>query len=311
MSRTGLKNKKNIKVNRGTWRNTDTGELKDIEQIAMDLRVVSNGKGEIVNTYNQSELEVATLNKMNGYAIHKRKKEVENIIKDNFGNYIHYIYVKTPTEMDKKFKVYMIKMATNLNYNDKYIYLGNKNDPNRIIVKKDKDLMKVLDITGKRTYTDIRNALLDSKVLGKDDIGYFINPKMAVNGDVKTKGGYIRVMINGFNELYASDKIALGYFIDLIPYINKEHNVICHNPDEKNIERVVPMTISEIADVVNVPQKNSVRLKNKLIKLSLDNKDVFAMISRQTINFFIINPSLLYGGSGKHIEGIKNIFKIE
>ena len=298
--------------NLGFWRNEDTGELKDLEQIALDLRLVSNGNGDVLSIYNQSLFESNTDKRLKGWAMHKHKIESENKIKDNFGNYVHYIYVRTPSDMNKKFKVYMLKMSTSLNYNDKYIYLGSKNDPNRILVKKDTDLMKVLDIKSRTAYANIKNALKSSNILGRDKIGYYINPNIVLNGDIKLRAGYTRVMIEGFNELYIAekDKTTLGYFLELIPFINKENNILCHNPWEKELEKIIPMPLSDIANILGVAQNNSIRLRNRLLKLKIKGMSTFGIFNRGDVKIFVVNPHLYYSGSGAGIDYLKGLFGI-
>ena len=52
----------------------------------------------------------------------------------------------------------------------------------------------------------------------------------------------------------------LGYIFKLIPYVNCEYNIICHNPLEKDLDLIEPMTVGEFCEAIGYDKTNASRL---------------------------------------------------
>lgn len=75
----------------------------------------------------------------------------------------------------------------------------------------------------------------------------------------------------------------VGFIYKLIPYINREWNVVCHNPDEKDRKAVQPMSCDEIGEVLGHP----------LIMI----QDYWPVKLRD--DYLYYDPEFIYGGSRK------------
>lgn len=57
----------------------------------------------------------------------------------------------------------------------------------------------------------------------------------------------------------------LGYLFKMLPYVNLEYNVLCHNPLESNLDDIQLMTVSEFCGAIGYDISNWHRL-NKIYK---------------------------------------------
>ncbi len=119
-------------------------------------------------------------------------------------------------------------------------------------------------------------------------------------------------------ELYkitptASHKV-LGILFRVIPFLNIEYNLVCHNPAENIIDDVMPMTLAELAKRLGYSAESAGRLKKELqsIKTS-DGKQVvsFDNFGEDKRKYkIIVNPKVIYGGSNyQKVEVLTALFR--
>ena len=89
----------------------------------------------------------------------------------------------------------------------------------------------------------------------------------------------------------------------MLPYLNREHNILCTNPDEENIETVEAISLQDFCKIIKYDESNASRLRKefdgicfpfkgseeKLCSFFLDGNS-----PRKTI--VCINPHLVYSG---------------
>lgn len=284
-----------------------------------DIRIVIDGNGNVIDEYSQSEKVEQAKKQREILKKIKAKQNCKNIVKEYFGNYFHYVYSKIPNKISPLEKVYLLKLSSVLDYNNKYIMVEHKNSPNHCKTKKVLDIQKLSGIKNKSTFYSFKESLENNNVLLKDDEGYYyLNPKYVVNGEINKKGsGYTRVFIEGFNIAFdnakSKNRIYLGYSLELIKHCNLRYNVICKNTDEIDPNKIIPMSITEIASELGVDEKNSTRLITGLRSVKVDGDFLFMIKGVRKETTLYVNPNVYYGGQADDdsIEYMKEFFSIK
>lgn len=109
-----------------------------------------------------------------------------------------------------------------------------------------------------------------------------------------------------------------GYVVQLVSHINREWNVVCHNPAEKESEKVRIMTMKELCKVIDYDYSHISRLNEALFGLAFNwNSRKQALCA--SIEFtteegkqkgLIVNPHLIFAGTDfKKVEGYGMFFR--
>ena len=185
------------------------------------------------------------------------------------------------------------------------------------------DLPDVLRLPASTTNDFIHDATA-SGILVVDECGQLFMDETFFKGRTKRKKK-IHLFIDSIKSLYnrmmGENRIEgkrkgknqnvryFGYIIALIPFINKEWNVVCHNPEERDIHKLDCMSIGEICQLLKVNAGASNRIVNVLTHISfvVNGEDGKPQQEQALCNFIkdivtnkyrlIINPDLLFMGS--------------
>lgn len=170
---------------------------------------------------------------------------------------------------------------------------------------------------------ELRKDLEDKKIitLRKDKI-YFSKTCFYRGEMQRVKRNHIRLFTEAtralYNELKPSAHKWLSVVFQMLPYANRQTNILSINQEEQDIARVEKMTIQEFCALVNYDVKHAARLRKELLQLRVngrlavgffDNKDQLDPKGK----FIIINPHLLYGGErfGETYQHICALFEEE
>lgn len=181
------------------------------------------------------------------------------------------------------------------------------------------DLPQILNTSAETVRKFLKNVVPkyltidDDKVIHSND-NYFIKGRLKNNT-------WIKVYQSGIKSLYQSNaKTAqkqIGYIFMLLPYLNIEYNVLCHNPDETDFEKIQPMTATEFCHNIGYDTTQYKRLINaygriiinvngkmeKFCSFLIENTD----LSKAKI---IVNPEVLYSGNHKDELKIPGAFSV-
>lgn len=144
----------------------------------------------------------------------------------------------------------------------------------------------------------------DTSKLFKGSLG---SPKQIA--ELADSGQYVmRLYVDGVRQLYekATDKSlkTLSYVFQILPYVNREFNIVCHNPLETDLKLIKPMTLGEFCETVGYDPKNAYRMSTQLLDPSfmVDGVEQGAVryvvdksLDRRTFSIFI-NPNVYYAG---------------
>lgn len=111
---------------------------------------------------------------------------------------------------------------------------------------------------------------------------------------------FIRIYHRTYRYLYENLPIRqhsrLGYLIKLIPHLNIKRNIICSNPQESNMESIIPLVGQSICRILNYTNNQTSRLLRSLSELRLENSQPVFVYNKR-LQAGVINPLLFYGGS--------------
>lgn len=107
-----------------------------------------------------------------------------------------------------------------------------------------------------------------------------------------------------YNRTLPRNHGRLGLIFQMIPFINREHNILCHNPEEIDINKIIPLTIDEFCGEIGYNPNQRSRLMREYSRITFDVNGVqerfcsfcFDGAHRGSIRI-IINPRILYKGS--------------
>lgn len=170
---------------------------------------------------------------------------------------------------------------------------------------------------------EFSRELESNKILKiKDKRAYISNNFFAIGELEKVNSDYIRIFVNSSRDLYDSNKLTahkhLSYIYRMIPYLNRQTNILSKNQKEQDIERFEYMTLKEFCAKVGYDMTHSSRLRMELSKFRICGELVvgfFDEITRLTPKgkYVVVNPRLLYGGeiNGKNYRKITKLFEKE
>lgn len=131
----------------------------------------------------------------------------------------------------------------------------------------------------------------------------------------------IKLYINTIRQLYKrlpkKNHKYFGYIIQLVPWINYEWNIVCHNPQETDCKLAKPMMLKEICSLLNYNAIHSYRLKEALTGIWFEwNNTKQALCAIVNVNTedgrqqgLIVNPHLVFAGTNfKKVEGFGMFF---
>lgn len=132
----------------------------------------------------------------------------------------------------------------------------------------------------------------------------FIRRKLARHG---TYIPYEKFFVTGIRKLYkATDKANhkhLGYIFQMLPFINLQYNILCHNPEETDLDKIDSMSLSDFCSAIGYDVSNLSRLLSTYRKLKFDVNGkperfcacVYDGLDLKSAQMFV-NPHILYNG---------------
>ena len=137
-----------------------------------------------------------------------------------------------------------------------------------------------------------------------------MNSKVFFYGPVsKEMGAHQKIYMRAVKELYNCTPTGnlkhIGYILKILPFVNIEHNILCHNPYTPNFNEVEPMILQEFCEKVGLASDRSTvaRLKRAYASLvfELDGKShnfCNLLFTNHGEGYIIyLNPRILYSGS--------------
>ena len=203
----------------------------------------------------------------------------------------------------------MVFLATHLSYSG-YLVHGN----NRALQKS--GVCSLVGLSVSKFYgfwkTMIQSHLFyekDGKIYADRKVFRKGNLRPATVGKHAERGVYFtRLYADAIRQLYhavpASSVRVASYIFQVMPFVNREFNIVCHNPLETDLEKIQPLKLSEFCELVGYNKRGSRRLLGQLagIRITVDGEEQPAVsyekypAGKLTYGIFI-NPNIYYAGS--------------
>jgi hypothetical protein len=181
-----------------------------------------------------------------------------------------------------------------------------------------KDMQKIVRIKKISAFNDFHNKLIHLGILVNEPDVYFMNSNYFFKGEMKsgisTKKLYCNEIRYIFNSALTSTIKRLGYVFMLLPYVNYEHNIVCHNPTERDIANIKPMSLGYLADLLKMTDVGFSKFLTNIKNVELKNKTYLTFVGTCTdkrSSKIIINPDVMYAGKLSHegLSTLKGLFK--
>lgn len=142
-----------------------------------------------------------------------------------------------------------------------------------------------------------------------DDGSFVLNTEYFIKGCLSKRRlrgkRYQQLHDNALRQIYAAvsprQHKHLGYAFQMLEYLSVEYNVLCHNPQERELSEVLPLTCEEYCELIGYNYSNFARLKMMYSKLSviIDGKrEAFcSFVDNGHSTSIFVNPHIVYAGS--------------
>lgn len=127
--------------------------------------------------------------------------------------------------------------------------------------------------------------------------------------DTSVDRSFIRLNAEGVQSLYETCTSArahktLAYIFKIIPWVNREWNIACKNPEERDYDAIRYLRLGEFADMVGYSRDNAKRLAKELnsVRFEWHGKEQTAFIymtnapDRPEEWIIAVNPRVYYAG---------------
>lgn len=270
--------------------NTDTGEL--FEGVPV---LVPAGSKIITPDQQKAQKE---------WNAKKSQREIRRKLQDELGYFYFVMREHEFGNISAESAARLIYLCTYLNYNNEFMLT-------RRTKMKKADLGDVLTLSARTTYyfwKEVENTYISDF----GDEGLKLVSPFIVRGRIKgSDEPYKKFYLEGVKNVYKATPVNkhkyLGYIFQLLPYVNTEYNILCGNPDESDFDKIEPLLINEICDILQYDKNHRSRLMNIYRQLTFEYRGqtewFVTFITPQDcteLTKAYVNPHILYSGSDYH-----------
>lgn len=284
----------------------DTGERWGVELSTGEVRKAVSIEVVAGTIYYTPEQQAAYRERQKKEKEHRLKQDMIKMQKDDLGHYYFALvldYGLSPATLAR-----LIFLCTFLRYDCDTLYLTQRT---KMFVK---DLYELLGLSRNTVSSFIKEASPYLYILDDDTI--HINNDFFLRGALpkETHSSFLRIYIDTVRNLYRTTPINkhryLGYVYLMLPYMNIEHNILCWNPEEKQLDSVLPLSVLDFCHIINYNDNQSARLCREYSKITFmvnGKLERFCSFvydgSNPKMAAIYINPHIIYSGNDyKHVE---------
>ena len=278
----------------------DTGEVTEAKAVIIPIgsRVITPKQQEVYDELKERQI----------------KREMRRKIQDELGYFYFVMREHRFGNISAESAARLIYLCTYLNYNNGFMLTERRK-------MKKSDLKDVLGLSLRTTY-NFWNDVKDVYVSDCGEDGLKLISPFIVRGQItKSDSLYKKFYLEGIRCIYKATSISkhryLGYVFQLLPYINTEYNIICKNPDETELEKVQPLLIDEICDILDYDKTQRSRFMNIYRQLIFEYRgrkeclvNFVTTLDYKELTRAYVNPHILYSGSNHHIVEMLGTFAV-
>lgn len=181
---------------------------------------------------------------------------------------------------------------------------------------REEDIRELLNLSD-RTYGRFIDEVISNNILIKDDNDcFYINNAFFAKGQlskVKAKNHldkrYMKIYNKAIRKLYRNAKVTehsrLAYLFQMIPFVNVNYNILCHNPMEEDKKNIKAMTMEEYCSLIGYSPDNARRLKTQLKKITINKTPILNFVDNLYGLFCFVNPRVFYGGRPENLKDVE------
>lgn len=188
---------------------------------------------------------------------------------------------------------------------------------------KKSDLKSILGLSTGTTF-NFWKEVNGTYIIDLGDDGLKLNCSEIVRGAISDSDSlYKKIYIDAIRNIYKATPTSkhkhLGYVFKLLPFINTEYNIICDNPEEKELKKIKPLSVADICDIIDYDKTNLARFMKIYRQITFDYKGQQEYFLTFVTNKgdadstrAFVNPHILYSGSDfKKVEVLGAFVKVE
>ena len=276
--------------------------------------------GETIEIHEGDSIKIISERQRNAIQKSIKNKELNENMKDwnkELGGFVFIlfqygdvIFSQSP-ELIQEDITKLFYLSTFVDYEGNLIYNDN-------LIKR-KGMQKLINISREKFSIYFKKLInlgiiLEENKFIKVNKDYFY--KGEIENSIKSNYNYTRLYINSIRYLYENVSVRkhkqLGSYFKMIPYIHRQQNTLCFNPDS-HINNIDLMNVIELKEILGYHKNSIIRFMDDLTSIKLDNEEsILAYISHDKDkgkSYIIINPRVFYGGNFGIPEGVSSILK--
>lgn len=179
--------------------------------------------------------------------------------------------------------------------------IGYRNDDGDITPITPDDMIETFML---KTITGVNNFLKQTQpievIKNQNDKFYLNKDYFRKIKDKPNNDDYCKLNLNHIICTFYKGNIqahhALSYYIRLIPYVNRTTNILCFNPEEKDITKIQPLILEDVIDILNIGRypKSIYFFKKKLFgSIMLENDTISNIMTLIGDRYLAINPNFV------------------
>lgn len=175
-----------------------------------------------------------------------------------------------------------------------------------------KNIRIILNRISDGLITELVNIMDEQGIMKPENGGkYRVNRNHFYRGDMdECADNHIRLFTEATRNLYCSIKATeqcyMAYIMQMIPFVNRQTNILCRNQKEQSIKCIEYMTLKEFCTIMGFDVTHTSRIRKQLSKLRINGElavgffnDTDSMELIPKGKFVVVNPVLFYGGERK------------
>lgn len=277
----------------------DTGEIIETMPVMVPAGTSVMTPDDYTKWREQKERQKARAEKE---ATYQERKKLRRETTNKYGNFFSVLCSYDFPDLTPEDAARLIYLLTYINY-DQRIMRTQK------IQMRYSDLPAILGVS-RPTAIKFWKAV-SKKYLAKDDNGgiYVSNPNI-FRGKIPSEilgEQVIKFYFNGIRRLYniipSKQLRYFGNIIKILPFVNIEWNVLCRSNYETDLDKIEPLSVAELCEMLGYDPHNYDRFRKvyKKILFNVDGEEEYFLSyvsngDSGTERMFI-NPKILYGGS--------------
>ena len=267
--------------------NTDTGEVMEVVTMILPI-------GSTVYTPEQKRAFKEWQNQT-------AKREYRRQAQSELGYFYFILSEYRFGKLSAETVTRLIYLCTFLNYNGEFMKTQRQH-------MKKSDLQNVLGLS-KGSVFNFCKEVIPNYIVDNGNDGLVLNCSEIIRGKLtNSENQYKKFYIKAIQTIYQATPVSrhkhLGYVFQLLPYINNEYNIICSNPYEPELNKIEPLSVAEICDLIGYEKSNICKLMKIYQNITFEYKNqqeyfltfVTNKVEAESRRCFV-NPHILYSGS--------------